>query len=107
MNAVMKPYKATTNRYAECIAASKAVHWDIEADVIRGRRFDLTRKYLPDSLSLATEFGTLSESERVFVSQIQGRTYANVFGLVERFITAKQLEVGREHGRVISTRSRP
>src|SRR5262249_254307 len=27
----------------------------------------------------------------------QGRTYANVFGLVERFITAKLLEVGHEH----------
>jgi hypothetical protein len=31
------------------------------------------------------------------MSQIQGRTYANIFGLVERFITAKLLEVGREH----------
>jgi hypothetical protein len=29
------------------------------------------------------------------VSQIQGRTYANIFGLVERFINAKVLEVGR------------
>src|SRR6185295_13743588 len=39
----------------------------------------------------------LPDAERRFVSQIQGRTYANVFGLVERFITAKLLEVGREH----------
>jgi hypothetical protein len=31
------------------------------------------------------------------VSQIQGRTYANMFGLVERFIGAKILEVSREH----------
>ena len=30
-------------------------------------------------------------------SQIQGRTYANVFGLVERFITAKLIEIGRDH----------
>jgi hypothetical protein len=29
------------------------------------------------------------------VSQIQGRTYANVFGLVERFINAKVLELSR------------
>ena len=30
-------------------------------------------------------------------SQIQGRSYANIFGLVERFIAAKVLEVSREH----------
>src|SRR5262249_17195778 len=32
-----------------------------------------------------------------FVSQIQGRTYANIFGLVERFINAKVLELSHEH----------
>ena len=31
------------------------------------------------------------------MSQIQGRTYANIFGLVERFINAKVLELSREH----------
>ena len=30
-------------------------------------------------------------------SQIQGRTYANMFGLVERFIGAKMLEICRAH----------
>jgi hypothetical protein len=65
--------------------------------VIRGRSFEVSAKYLPDGLSLVEEFGSLSESERRFASQVQGRTYANVFGLVERFITAKLLEVGREH----------
>ncbi len=86
-----------TERYAHCIKASKATRWDIDADVIRGRGFDLARKYLPDGLSLIDEFTTLSDGEKRFVSQIQGRTYANVFGLVERFITAKLLEIGRDH----------
>jgi hypothetical protein len=31
------------------------------------------------------------------MSQIQGRTYANMFGLVERFINCKILEISREH----------
>ena len=31
------------------------------------------------------------------MSQIQGRTYANLFGLVERFINAKMLEVSRHY----------
>jgi len=85
------------NRYAKVIDASKRVRFDIEQDVIRGRTFDLQKKYLPDGLSLAGRFATLSSDERRFISQIQGRTYANMFGLVERFIGAKVLEVSREH----------
>ena len=39
----------------------------------------------------------LSPDEQRLLSQIQGRTYANMFGLVERFIGAKTLEVSRDH----------
>ena len=95
MNAMMQ--FSDTDKYARVIEASKAVHWEIEADVIKGRVFDLSKKYLPDGLSLVSEMTALSDAERRLVSQIQGRTYANVFGLVERFITAKLLEVGRDH----------
>jgi hypothetical protein len=73
------------------------VRWDIDEHVIRGRSFDSGQKYLPDGLSLLPEFTTLSGEEKRFVSQIQGRTYANMFGLVERFITAKVLEVSHDH----------
>src|SRR5215831_18234841 len=85
------------DRYERCISASKRVRWDIDKDVIRGRSFDRSQKYLPDGLSLVREFTTLSEDEKRFVSQIQGLTYANMFGLVERFINAKVLEIGRDH----------
>jgi hypothetical protein len=85
------------NRYAVTIEASKRVRWDIDRDVIRGREFDFSRKFLPDSLALIERFGNLSAEGRRFVSHIQGRTYANMFGLVERFIGAKFLEVSRDH----------
>ena len=39
----------------------------------------------------------LSPAERRYFSQVQGRTYANMFGLVERFINAKVLELSRDH----------
>jgi hypothetical protein len=84
-------------RYAKCVEVSKRIRWDIERDVVRGRRFDFTRKFLPDSLSKVNELAFLSGREKRLLSQIQGRTYANVFGLVERFIGAKVLEVSREH----------
>src|SRR5258708_7435207 len=94
---IMNALFPDTEKYARCIRASNAVRWDIDNDVIKGRSFDRAKKYLPDGLSLVQELPTLSDAERRFASQVQGRTYANVFGLVERFITAKLLEVGREH----------
>jgi hypothetical protein len=84
---------ATSDRYARAVAASKRVRWDIDKDVIRGRSFDFARKFLPDGLTLAGKLDFLDASERRFLSQVQGRTYANMFGLVERFIGAKMLEV--------------
>jgi hypothetical protein len=95
MNAISKI--SDTDRYARCVQTSKRVRWDIDEDIIRGRRFDAAHKFLPDGLSLADAFITLSADEKRFVSQIQGRTYANVFGLVERFINAKVLELSEDH----------
>src|SRR5262245_47073845 len=85
------------DRYARCIAASKRVRWSIDEDVIRQRTFDTTQKFLPDGLSKVKEFSFLSDAEQRYLSQIQGRTYANIFGLVERYINAKVLEISRDH----------
>ena len=95
MNAIITI--SESQRYARSIESSKRVRWDIEKDIIRGRRFDRAQKFLPDGLSLSGDFTSLSPSEKRFVSQIQGRTYANIFGLVERFINAKVLELSHDH----------
>jgi DNA-binding Lrp family transcriptional regulator len=86
-----------TSRYARCIANSKRIQWDIDRDVIRGRSFDFTKAFLPDELSKVDGLDFLDAGQRRLLSQIQGRTYANIFGLVERFIAAKVLDVSREH----------
>jgi hypothetical protein len=88
--------EAMNERYGRCIEASKRVRWDIEDDVIKGRRFDLLQKFLPDGLTKLDDFTTLSNEEKRLVSQIQGRTYANMFGLVERYINAKVLELSKD-----------
>ncbi|MFO8084422.1 MAG: hypothetical protein R6U27_08900 [Desulfobacterales bacterium] len=85
------------DRYAKCIEVSKRVRWDIDKDVIRGREFDFSQKFLPDGISRINQFDFLSADEKRFLSQIQGRTYANMFGFVERFITAKILELTRDY----------
>ena len=41
----------TSARYARCIETSKRVSWDIDLDVIRGRHFDISDKFLPNTLS--------------------------------------------------------
>ena len=81
--------------YQRAILASKRVRWEIDADVLRGRTLDGDHKYLPDGLSLIASLDFLSEAERRVASRVQGRSYANIFGLVERFINAKVLELGQ------------
>ncbi len=89
--------EGNSGRYAKCIEVSKRIRWEIEKDVIRGRDFDYSHKFLPDGLSKIDQFTFLTDGEKRLLSQIQGRTYANIFGLVERFINAKVLEVSRDH----------
>ena len=89
---------ANQARYARTIEASKKVRWDIDRDILRGRSFDFAQHFLPDGLAMTDELDDiLTPEQRRFLGQVQGRTYANMFGLVERFICAKMLEVSREH----------
>ena len=96
MQSTLEP-QVDSARYAKCIEVSKRIRWDIDRDVIRGRRFDFTKRFLPDGLSKVDRLNFLTANEQRLLSQIQGRTYANIFGLVERFIAAKVLDVSREH----------
>ncbi len=89
--------ETNTARYARCIESSKRVRWETERDVIRSRSFDVTKKFLPDGFSQVGALSFLSADERRLLSQIQGRTYAAMFGLLERFVGAKIMEVTRNH----------
>jgi hypothetical protein len=88
---------STAARYAKCVEVSKRIRWDTDRDVIRGRNFDFGKKFLPDGLSKVDRLPFLSPAEKRLYSQVQGRTYANMFALVERFIGAKVLELSRGH----------
>jgi hypothetical protein len=84
-------------RYSRVVASSKKAEWQIDRDLLQDRDFDFSRKFLPDRLSQVDRLPFLSEGEARLLSQIQGRTYAYIFALVERFISAKMLELGRSH----------
>jgi hypothetical protein len=91
------PRPIDRSRYGKAVATSKRVRWDIDADVFRGRQLDFSTTFLPAGLSKVGELPFLAPLDRRLMSQIQGRTYANIFGLVERFINAKVLELAADH----------
>jgi hypothetical protein len=84
-------------RYAQIVRSSKKAEWQIDRDLLQDRSFDFSRKFLPDGLSRIDRLTFLTADEARLLSQIQGRTYAYIFGLVERFISAKMLDQGRAH----------
>ena len=96
MQSTVQPH-VDTARYAKCIEVSKRIRWDIDRDVIRQREFDFTKKFLPDGLSFVDRLPFLGADERRLLSQVQGRSYANIFGLIERYISAKILELSRDY----------
>ena len=99
MNAVLAPAPESgrTARYAQIVRLSKKSEWQIDRDVFQNRQFDFSRKFLPDGLSRVDTLSFLPAGDARLLSQIQGRTYAYIFGLVERFISAKMLDQGRAH----------
>jgi len=77
-----------TYSYAECLQNSYRVNWKI-ADVILGREFDLSRRWLPAQLSGAGAAACLDEAEKTKLTHVEMGAYAHLFGFVEEFIAPK------------------
>ena len=90
-------HTGTGDRYAQCIGVAKPMRWDIDRDIIPGSKFDVSKTLLRVGRSGIERLPFLDAGERRLVNQIQSRTFANIFGLVERFIAAKVLELSRSH----------
>ena len=96
MNAVLNESPRTA-RYAQVVRISKKSEWQIDRDLLQNREFDFNRNFLPAGLSRVDTIPYLTSRDSRLLSQIQGRTYAYIFGLVERFISAKMMDQGRAH----------
>jgi hypothetical protein len=94
---VLKEESPRTARYAQVVRLSKKSEWQIDRDLLQDRQFDFTRNFLPAGLSRIDTIPFLDAHDARLLSQVQGRTYAYIFGLVERFISAKMLDQGRAH----------
>lgn len=71
--------------FGDVLENSKKVAWQ-EDDVLNGRRFDLSKRFLPNRLSGVDEIDCLDEEEKRKLNQIMGNAYCHLFGFVEEFI---------------------
>ena len=81
--------------YAECLRNSYRVNWTI-ADVVDGRSFDPSRRWLPARLSGASLVASLSEAEKTKLTHVEMGAYAHLFGYVEEFIAPTMVALARD-----------
>ena len=75
---------------------SKKVAWQ-EDEVLNGRRFDLSKRFLPNRLSGVDEIACLDEQEKRTLNQIMGNAYFHLFAFVEEFIVPTVTEAALNH----------
>lgn len=85
----------STYSYAECLQNAYRVNWRI-GDVIDGRRFDPSCRWLPARLSGAGRVTGLTAEERIKLSQVELGAYAHLFGYVEEFIAPKMVALAQD-----------
>ena len=71
--------------FKNALENSKKVAWK-EDEVLDGRRFDLTKRFLPNRLSGVDDISFLNEDEKRTLNQIMGNAYLHLFAFVEEFI---------------------
>ncbi len=71
--------------YQDCLDNSKQVSWR-EDDVLAGKNFDFSKRFLPNKLTGVDEIGCLNDDEKRQLNQIMGNGYCHIFAFVEEFI---------------------
>jgi len=92
--------------YQDVLANSKKVAWT-EDDVLRGRSFDLSKRFLPNSLSGVDAISVLNEDEKRKLNQIMGNAYLHLFAFVEEVIvpTITEESLNNPYGDEVRQRS--
>lgn len=78
--------------YEQCLSNAHKVNWRID-EVLGGRNFDLSRRWLPSALSGADGIAFLDEDLRRKLSHVEMGSYAHLFGYVEEFIAPQIAEL--------------
>ncbi len=92
--------------YQDVLANSKKVAWT-EDGLLAGRTFDLSKRFLPNSLSGVDGIKILNEDEKRTLNQIMGNAYCHLFAFVEEFIvpTVTEASLRNPYGDEVRQRS--
>jgi P-aminobenzoate N-oxygenase AurF len=81
--------------YGECLQNAYQVNWKI-SDVVGGRHFDASRRWLPLRLSGAARVTCLTPAEKTKLTHVEMGAYAHLFGYVEEFIAPTMVTLARD-----------
>lgn len=81
--------------YSNSLRNAYKANWKIE-DVLGDRRFDPSRRWLPQSLSGSSAVVCLDPEERRELNHVELAAYAHLFGYVEEFIAPKVSALARD-----------
>ena len=80
--------------YANILQNSLKVAWT-ERQVLEGRDFDYSKRFLPDRLAGVDCIRCLDDRERLKLNQIMGNAYCHIFAYVEEYIIPQALEAAQ------------
>jgi hypothetical protein len=80
--------------YAGILENSLKVEWT-ERQVLEGRDFDYSKRFLPDRLSGVDNIRCLNDREKLKLNQIMGNAYCHIFAYVEEYIIPQALEAAQ------------
>ena len=80
--------------YPEILQNSLKVSWT-EREVLEGRDFDYSKRFLPNRLAGVDEIRCLNDREKLKLNQIMGNAYCHIFGFVEEYIIPQALEAAQ------------
>ena len=81
--------------YSDILQNSLKVAWT-ERQVLEGRDFDYSKRFLPNRLSGVDGIRCLNEGEKLKLNQIIGNAYCHIFGYVEEYIIPQALEAAQK-----------
>jgi hypothetical protein len=81
--------------YSEVLQNSLKVAWT-ERQVLDGRDFDYSKRFLPNRLSGVDGIRSLNQGEKLKLNQIMGNAYLHIFAFVEEYIIPQALEAAEK-----------
>ena len=81
--------------YPEILNNSLKVAWT-ERQVLEGRDFDYSKRFLPNRLSGVDAIRCLNDREKLKLNQIMGNAYCHLFAFVEEYIIPQALEAAQK-----------